>query len=76
MVNDQRCIVTLIVVVWLRAPDTPCTVMVKVPLEAVLLAVNVRTLVVVAGFSENNAVTPAPMPVAERVTPPVKPPVG
>ena len=49
--------------------------MVKVPVFAVLLAVNVRTLVLVAGFVLNDAVTPDPMPVADRVTLPVKPPM-
>lgn len=57
-------------------PDTPCTVIVKVPVVALLLAVNVRTLVLVAGLVPNDALTPDPMPVADRVTLPVKPPVG
>lgn len=64
------------VVVFVRLPDTPCTVMVKVPVVAELLAVNVSTLVEVAGFVPNVAVTPDPMPVADRVTPLAKPPVG
>ena len=76
MANDQRRTVSLIVVVWLKVPDVPCTVIVKVPVVAELLAVNVRTLVFVAGFVPNDAVTPDPMPVADRVTLPVKPPVG
>ena len=59
-----------------KLPDTPCTVIVKVPVVALLLAVNVRTLVLVAGFVPNDAVTPDPMPVADRVTPLVNPPVG
>jgi len=42
----------------------------------VLLAVNVRTLVLVAGFVPNDAVTPDRIPVADRVALPVKPPVG
>lgn len=49
---------------------------VKVPVVALPLAVNVRTLVFVVGFVPNDTVTPGPMPVADRVTLPVKPPVG
>ena len=41
---------------------------------ALLLAVSVRTLVLVAGLVPNDAVTPEPMPVAANVTLPVKPP--
>lgn len=63
-------------VVWLKVPDTPFTVIVKVPVEAELLAVNVRTLVVEVGFVPNDAVTPDPMPVADKVTLLAKPPVG
>jgi len=76
MADDQRRTVRLIVVVWLKLLDTPSTVIVKVPLVAVLLAVNVRTLVLVAGFVPNDAVTPDRIPVADRVALPVKPPVG
>lgn len=64
------------VVVWLRLPDVPCTVIVNVPVLAELLAVSVRVLVDVAGFVLNAAVTPLPMPVAVSVTAPVKPPEG
>jgi hypothetical protein len=64
------------VVVWLRVPETPVMVTVLVPVVAVLLAVNVSVLVVVPGFGLNAAVTPVPSPVAEKVTPPVKPPDG
>jgi hypothetical protein len=76
MAFDQRRTVRRIVVVALKLPDTPCTVIVKVPVVALLPAVNVRTLVLVAGFVLNAAVTPDPMPVADRVTPLVKPFVG
>lgn len=76
MAHDQRRTVRPIVVVWLKLPDTPFTVIVKVPVVALLLAVSVRTLVLVAGFVLNVAVTPDPMPVADRVTPLVKPPAG
>lgn len=41
-----------------------------------LLAVNSKTLLLVAGFVPNDALIPAPMPVADSVTLPVKPPVG
>jgi hypothetical protein len=68
--------VTLTVVVCVRLPDTPVIVTVKVPAVAVLLDVNVSVLVVVAGFVPNAAVVPVPMPVAESVTAPVKPPLG
>ena len=63
-------------VVWVRLPDVPCTVIVNVPVVAELLAVSVRTLVFVAGFVPNDAVVPLPMPVAESVTLPAKPPDG
>lgn len=41
-----------------------------------MLAVKVSTLVVFVGFVPKDAVRPDPIPVAERVTLPVKPPVG
>ena len=66
----------LIAVVWLREPETPVMVTVLVPVVAVLLAVNVRVLVPVAGFGLNAAVTPLPRPLADRVTLPAKPLVG
>src|SRR5439155_215805 len=68
--------VRLIVVVCERVPDVPVTVTVEVPVVAVALAVNVRTLVEVVGLVPKAAVTPAGRPEAERVTLPVKPPVG
>jgi len=54
----------------------PCIVIVKVPVLAELLAVSVRTLDDVAGFVPNDAVVPLPIPVADNVTAPVKPPDG
>ena len=63
-------------IVLLRLPEVPCTVIVNVPVVAELLAVSVRVLVEVAGFGLNDAVTPLPMPVAESVTPLEKPPEG
>lgn len=68
--------VRLIVVEWLRVPETPVTVTVAVPVVAVLLAVKVRTLVDVVGLVPNAAVTPAGNPEADKVTLPVKPPEG
>lgn len=63
-------------VVWVRLPEMPVMVTVAVPLVAVLLAVNVSTLVLVAGFVPNDAVTPVGKPDADSVTLPVKPLVG
>ncbi len=48
--------------------------MVLVPVVAVLLAANVRTLEDVAGFVPNEAVTPLGKAEVESVTDPVKPP--
>ena len=48
--------------------------MVLVPVAAVLLAVNVRTLVDVVGLVPNEAVTPLGRAEADSVTDPVKPP--
>lgn len=59
-----------------REPETPVMVTVLVPVVAVLLAVKVSVLVPVAGFGLNDAVTPVPRPVADRVTLPAKPPDG
>jgi len=52
----------VIVVVWLKEPETPVMVSVLVPVVAVLLAVNVSVLVLVAGFVLNDEVTPLPRP--------------
>ena len=51
-------------------------VTVDVPVVAVLLAVNVSTLVPVVGFVPNVAVTPLGRPEAARVTLPVNPPAS
>lgn len=48
-------------------------VTVLVPVVAELLAVSVSVLVPVAGLGLNAAVTPLPMPLADKVTLPVKP---
>lgn len=63
-------------VVWLKLPDVPLTVMVNVPVVALLPAVRVSTLLFVVGLVLNDAVVPLPMPLAESVTLPVKPPEG
>ena len=57
-------------------PEVPVTVTVAVPVVAVLLAVNVRTLVEAVGLVPKLAVTPAGSPDADKVTLPVKPPEG
>ena len=66
--------VRLIVVVLVRLPDVPVTVMLAVPAVAVLLAVRVKVLVEpVAGFGLKVAPTPVGNPEADRVTLPLKP---
>ena len=57
----------------MSVPDVPVTVTVAVPVVAVLLAVNVTTLVAAVGLVPKLAVTPAGNPEAERVTLPVNP---
>lgn len=59
-----------------RPPDVPVTVTVAAPIAAELLAVSVTTLVVVSGFTLNDAVTPAGKAVAVKLTLPVNPFVG
>ena len=68
--------VRLMVVVWDRVPEVPVIVMVLVPVVAVLLAVNVRTLVDVVGLVPNEAVTPLGRAEFDRVTDPVNPLLG
>jgi len=68
--------VKLMVVVWVSDPEVPVTAMVLVPVVAVALAVNVRTLVDVVGLVPNAAVTPLGRAELESVTDPVKPPEG
>jgi len=64
------------VVVWVSDPDVPLTVMVLVPVVAVLLAVKVRTLVDVVGLVPNVAVTPLGRVEVDSVTDPLKPFAG
>lgn len=62
------------VVVAVKLPEVPVIVTVDDPVVAVLLAVNVSTLVPVVGFVPNVAVTPLGRPDAASVTLPVNPP--
>lgn len=59
--------------VLVRLPDVPVMVTVKVPVAAVPLADRVKTLLTVAGFVPNAALTPLGKPDAVRVTLPLKP---
>jgi len=68
--------VRLMVVVWDRVPEVPVIVIVLVPVVAVLLAVNVKTLVDVVGLVPNEAVTPLGRAEFDRVTDPVNPLLG
>lgn len=65
--------VSAMVVVALKLPEVPVTVIVNVPSVAELLALRVSTLVEVAVFRLKEAVTPVGNPAAERVTLPAKP---
>jgi len=56
-------------------PEVPVMVTVAGPIVAAPLAVNVSTLLVVAGFVPNDAVTPLGRPVAASFTLPVNPPM-
>ena len=60
-------------VVFVKLPDVPVIVTGTVPVFAVLLAVNVKVLVAVAGFGLNDAVTPLGRPDADKLTPLLKP---
>jgi hypothetical protein len=64
------------VVLAVREPEVPVMVRVEDPMLAVLLAVNVRVLVPVAGFGEKDAVTPLGRPVTARLTLPLNPYCG
>ena len=60
-------------VVAVRLPDVPVTVIVAGPVVAVLEAVNVKVLLEVAGLGANTAVTPAGNVDVVNVTLPLKP---
>ena len=64
------------VVTATREPDVPLTVMVALPVTAVLLAVKVRIVPEVDEVGLNVAVTPLGSPLAEKDTLLVKPPDG
>lgn len=68
--------ITCAVVELVILPDVPVMVNVVVPGDAVLAAESVIVLVPVAGFGENDAVTPLGSPEAVRLTLPVKPYCG
>lgn len=59
--------------VLVRVPEVPVMVTVEVPVAAVPLADRVKTLLAVAGFVPNVALTPLGNPDAVRVTLPMKP---
>jgi hypothetical protein len=65
--------VSAIVVVLVKLPEVPEMVTVAVPVVAVPLAVSVSVLVVVAGFTLKDAVTPLGRADVDKVTPPLKP---
>lgn len=65
----------IVVVCWME-PETPAMVTVTVPVAAVLLAVRLRTLLLVAGLVPKVALTPEGNPEADSVTLPVNPPDG
>ena len=63
-------------VVFIKLPDEPATVIVTVPMAAVLLAVRVNVLVLTVLLGLNDAVTPVGRPDADKLTLPLKPPCG
>ena len=65
--------VSVIAVVFVRAPEVPVIVTVAVPVAAELFAVSVNVLEDVAGLGLNEAVTPLGRPEAVKLTLPVKP---
>jgi len=62
--------VTLMVVVWLSAPEVPFMVTVAVPRDEVLLAFRVSVLEVVVGLGVKEVVMPFGRPEADMVTEP------
>jgi hypothetical protein len=68
--------VSAMVVFAVVLPEVPVMVTVDEPAAAVLLAVNVSTLVPVVGLVAKAAVTPVGNPDAARVTEPVNPPAS
>ena len=68
--------VRLMLVVLVKLPDVPVTVILPVPTVAVLLAASVKVLEPVAGFGLKEAITPLGKPEADRETLPLKPFAG
>ncbi len=62
-----------IVVLFVKPPDEPVTVITTVPAPAVPAADRVKRLLIVAGFDENTALTPFGSPVAVKFTVPLNP---
>jgi hypothetical protein len=74
VVTAKDCTVRETVVLLVRlVPDMPVRVTVNVPKVAVLLAVNVKVLVLVALAGLKDAVTPLGRPEADKLTLPLKP---
>jgi hypothetical protein len=73
IVKFGELIVKAIVVLAVILPEVPVIVIVAVPGVALLLAVRVKVLLLVAGFGENDAVTPLGRFTAERLTFPLNP---
>jgi len=71
-----RFTVRAIVVVCVRPPDVPVIVTVKLPVDAVLLAVSVSVLVLVVLLGLNDGLTPLGRPEADKLTLPPKPLCG
>ena len=67
------CTVRVIVVVFVKLPDTPATVTVAVPVVAVPLAVSVKVLLPVVLLGLNVPVTPLGKPDADKLTLLLKP---
>ena len=70
---EAEVTVSEIVVLWVRLPDIPVTVIVADAGAAELAAVSVSVLVVAVAAGLNEALTPEGKPVTDRVTVPVKP---
>jgi hypothetical protein len=62
-----------IVVVLVKLPDVPVMVTEAVPVVAVLLAVNVKVLLLAVLLGLKEAVTPLGTPDADKLTLPLKP---
>jgi hypothetical protein len=66
----------VIVTLPLRVPEVPMTLTLNTPVAALLVAENVTSLVLVAGFVPNVAVTPLGRPDAVQFTLPLNPFTG